>query len=692
MPDTSIVIKAEDRYSTAVRRMADQTRAFNKDIDALEDNLYQLSKNKAQLRVDTTAAKKALRDAEKQFIATGDAADGLKLEMAQANYDNMKRNLDLVTKSARDTERQLKKVSQTAQESTPRGALGGQTGLTTLAATVVGGIAAQYAAPMVEEAVSIWGTSALGSAGGQMLSSVLSSALAGGAMGTAIAPGIGTAVGAAAGAALGAASGGMQVFQQQDEAFKSYVQEAVEGQWEEMDNTLQNGSTIAGSREQTRLAFAQRFGSDAAADDYLERVKTMAVKTNYGYDEIVGYSKLLLNSYAPDETLGVLTTLSDASAGLNLSTSDVEMMIAGLSRMRTTGKATQEYLNYFSERGVDVYSALGNYYGVDKSQIAGMVTAGQISGEAAAEAILQYIDQTFGGLSDRLSGTYDAMVDNLADAQADIDAAMGEGYNEARKQGIQAQTDWLTGESGGMVEEAYKSIGAWRASLDNEREKIEREYIDAAMDTTEYKAAKARDDAATMGRIIMEAKVEAQNAYNASEGAQLLLESEKTLIQNVRDNTALQDEYWNAGYELGAEFSKGRLAGMSGHLTGDAGDTIVVTGKTFHYQKTAADSDVVEHSSVSGIPADSFLNPIYTGSIGGYATGLSFVPYNNFPALLHEGERVLTAAENRSYSAQPGNVVISGNNFTVRQESDIDAIAEALLQKLVLARMGGVSA
>ena len=106
MPETSIVIKAEDRYSDAVKAMSTHTRALNKDVDALEDNLYQLSRNKVQLRMDTRQAMTALREAERQFQATGDAADGLKLEMAQANYDNIKRNLDLVTRSARDTERQ----------------------------------------------------------------------------------------------------------------------------------------------------------------------------------------------------------------------------------------------------------------------------------------------------------------------------------------------------------------------------------------------------------------------------------------------------------------------------------------------------------------------------------------------------------------------------------------------------------
>lgn len=391
----------------------------------------------------------------------------------------------------------------------------------------------------------------------------------------------------------------------------------------------------------------------------------MAVQTNYGYDEIVGYSKLLLNSYGAEETLGVLKTLSDASAGLNLDSSDVNMFISGLSRMRTTNKATQEYLNYFSERGVDVYEALSRSTGADKSQIAGMVTRGEIGGAEAAQAILEYINETFGGLSDKLAGTYDAMVDNLADAQANLDAAMGEGYNEARKEGLQAQMDWLEGESGAKVEEAYQSIGAWKAELENQKEQYIRDAVDAAMDTQEYQDAKAAEDWATMGRLIQEARVQGQMEYNASDGAQELAESERILAEAVRDDAAANEAYWDAGYRLGQQFSRGRLAGASGAWTGKNGGTIVVTGKTFHYQKTSADN------------------------AGGYATGLARVPYDNFPALLHEGERVLTASEAQNYHGG-GNVTVTGNQFTVRQESDIDAIAAALLEQLQLARTAGV--
>lgn len=68
------------------------------------------------------------------------------------------------------------------------------------------------------------------------------------------------------------------------------------------------------------------------------------------------------------------------------------------------------------------------------------------------------------------------------------------------------------------------------------------------------------------------------------------------------------------------------------------------------------------------------------------------MPYDGYAALLHEGERVLTAREARQARPQGGGarVTITGNTFQVRQESDIDAIAEALYRRLRLAQMGGV--
>lgn len=658
MPEASIVIKSTDRYSDTVKKMATVTKSFSKDVDQLENTLYALNKNKYALKMDLSKAKTELKEAEKQFERTHSAADGLKVELAQANYDGMVRNLKAVTTAARDTEKAISKVENQS---------GGRKSTFSNVATA---IAASGIGDMAKELAITAGTSVAGSLGGDnvgtMASSVLSSAATGAALGS-ILPGVGTAIGAVAGAAVGAISGGLQIFEKKDDAFKSYVQESYETVTQEQADSLSSGSAIAGSREQTQMAFAQKLRSDEAADAYLERVKTMARDTNYTYDEITGYSKLLLNTYDTEKTLSVLQTLSDASAGLNLDTSDVNMFISGLSRMRTTGKTTQEYLNYFSERGVDVYQALANSTGADKSQIAQMVTDGEIAGADAAEAILTYINETYGGLSEKLATTYDAMVDNLSDFQADMDAAMGEGYNEARKEGLQAQMDWMSGESGEAVEEANRAIGAWKAELENQKEQYIRDAMDAMMASDEYQTAKAEGDAAEMGRLIMEAKVQGMNEYNASDGAQLALESEMALVESIRNDTVLNQNYWDAGYEKGQEFTKGMAAARRAS-----------SSVTYSYYGPEYDQTYRQNSNI----------PTYAAA-SGYATGIDYVPYDNFPALLHQGERVQTAVEARSERAGFRGIQISMYGTTIREDADVDRVAEALLRKVELASMRG---
>lgn len=649
MPEASIVIKSTDRYSDAVKKMATVTKSFSKDVDQLEDTLYALNKNKYSLKLDASKAKAELKAAEKQFDLTHSAADGLKKELAQANYDNIVRNMKAVTTAARDTEKAISKV-----ENRPGGSSGAKKVSELATAVAAGGIG-----DMAKDLALSAGSSLAGSLGGDiagtMASSVLSSMATGATAGALFGP-AGAAIGAAAGGIIGAATGGLQIYEKKDDAFKSYVQESVESVLGEQQNSLTSGSAIAGTREQTQMAFAQKLGGDAEATAYLGRVKAMAKDTNYTYDEITGYSKLLLNTYDTEKTLSVLQTLSDASAGLNLNSSDVNMFISGLSRMRTTGKTTQEYLNYFSERGVDVYQALANSTGADKSSIAGMVTDGKISGEDAAEAILTYINDTYGGLSEKLATTYDAMVDNLADFQADMDAAMGEGYNEGRKTGIQAQMDWMSGESGEAVEEANRAIGAWKAELENQKEQYVRDAMDAMMASDEYQTAKAEGDAAEMGKLIMQAKVQGMNEYNASEGAQLALESEKALVTSIRNDTVLNQNYWDAGYEKGQEFSKGMAAARRDNYWSGYGSTTGPNPQRNPYR---------------------------------YAVGIDYVPYDNFPALLHQGERVQTAVEARSERLGMSGIQISMYGTTIREDADIDRVAEALLRKVELAATRG---
>lgn len=69
------------------------------------------------------------------------------------------------------------------------------------------------------------------------------------------------------------------------------------------------------------------------------------------------------------------------------------------------------------------------------------------------------------------------------------------------------------------------------------------------------------------------------------------------------------------------------------------------------------------------------------------AFGLPYVPRDNYLALLHEGEQVLTAQEARQRRTGGAPVNVTGNHFTIREEADIYKIAQALAAEIRKAQM-----
>lgn len=683
--EVGIVMSLYDKVSPTLKAIAGNSRAFDKTLDDLEASLKAYEASQSKLVTRSAELKKAMaesnlkvQEARQSYRKLKDETSKGALDQAIEEQARLRQELTETEQAIRDQNAAYKvlyknanAVATAASKADNRAAGDGQQASLVSSLSKAG--VTKMLGDSVAQAAGFLAESALGQPTATALSSMISGAATGAALGSVV-PGIGTAVGAAAGALSGAISGLSQIQGSRDDAFKSYVQESFEGQISARDAAIESGSAIAGGREQKQLAFATLLGSDEASADFLNDVKAMAAMTNYTYDEITGYAKSLVKPFGADQSLEVLTTLSDASAALSLNESDNAVLIAGLSRMKLTDKTTQEYLNYFSERGIDVYEALSKWG--DAAAVAEKVTAGKIKGSEAVEALLTYMQEQYGGLSEKMADTYEGMMGNLEDAEANAQAAYGEGYNAERKEGIRAQMDWL---SSGAMDEANKAIGAWQAELDNEKERFVREAVDAMMTTDEYQQAKAEGDAAEMGRLIMQAKVRGMNEYNASEGAQEALAAEKALADAIRSDTATNQDYWDAGYEKGNWFTKGLSAGIMDRtldldVNWDVDPDSVMTGNG-------------QGAVTSEIPTNWDVDPSAWPS---YAYGLDRVPYDNFPALLHEGERVQTAREAREMDSGGGDIVIHiGGNWTVRSQDDADMLAETILRKIQMARQGG---
>lgn len=656
MPETSIVIKATDRYSDVLKTLSKTTKAFTKDVDSLEEGLYALNKNKYTLKLDAKKAQQALREAEKQFDLTHSAADGLKMELAQANYDNVVRNLNAVTKEARNTEKELSKLENRSGGGGGGGAA--NFGKSVVQALAISGITDSAKQLLSQGATALTG-SAFGNEGGMLFSNALSMATSGASAGFMVAGPAGALVGAGIGGLVGLGSGALQSYESQDSSFKSYVQDAVQEQLDAQSESLTSGSSIAAGRETDKISFATLFGSKETADSYLSNLVGMANSTPFLYDDLTSMSKTLATyGYDADSILPVLQTIGDAGAALGQSTSDMTAVATAIGRMKSSNKTTLEYLNILNDRGIGAVGMLSDAYGVDQGTMYSMISKGEVAGQDAARIILDALSDSFAGAMEAQSKTFSGITSTIEGLQQELDNAMGEGYNQTRMQGLEAQKEWLAGDSGQKMQEAYTAIGVWKASLENAKEQYIRDAMNDAMGSEEYKTAEAEGDAAEMGRILMKAKIDGMNEYNANEGKDEELAQELSLIESVRDDTALNNSYWDAGYTLGQEFSKGRAAATTDSAWADAVNN---------------------------------FNSGYTKHRSGHqrAMGIDYVPYDNFPALLHEGEKVLTAGEARQEKNGVGGIQIVMNGTVIREEADVQRVAQELLNKLEEANMRG---
>ena len=670
MSESSLVFKAYDQVSSTMKDIASGGKSLSKEYETLERRAKALAEGNEALRKrlgtmtkDLTTAKKEMQEAQKQFKKTGDEADGLKLEKAVQEYERLsaaiketKSASEITMKSMKNNADEMRKLfDSTGASGSGSGGIGSIFSSEKLS-SLAGGLA--QAGIIKELGSSISGalgagiTSYLGQPSATLVSGVTSGAVSGAAAGAMLGP-WGALIGGGIGAVSGLISGGTKIFEQQDEAFKSYVQDAYQNQLTEQESSLTTGSSIAAGRETDRISFATLFGDAGVAEKHLKDLVEMSNNTPFLYDDLTAMSKTLATyRYGADEILPVLKTIGDTGAALGQSTSDMTMVATALGRMKSSNKTSLEYLNILNDRGIGAVGMLADAYGVDQGTMYDMISKGKIEGTKAAEIILQAMTDSFAGSMENQSKTFSGLTSTVEGLTQELDNAMGEGYNEGRMAGLQAQRDWLSGESGAAVQEANKAIGAWKAELENSKEQYIRDAVDAMMGTDEYQAAKEEDNAAEMGRLIMEAKVKGMSEYNASEGAQLALESEKALVDAIRDDTSTNQNYWDAGYERGNWFTKG-----------------------------LADSLKFSVSEFEGVTAHTSLledQQAWLAEYNSHAYGLKYVPYDGYPALLHEGERVMTAAENRGSADKSVIVQVSGNEFIVRDDTDIDAIARQI--------------
>lgn len=676
--NVTIAISAKDNYSVVMDKISQVTKGTAKNMDSFQKRLDALNKAKFKLQVDVEDAKKKLREAKRVYedsqkamkSATdsigksakeaGDALSGIDVEQArsrleemQEEYNNLSASLSAVSSQAKETERSMRSLNGTGKS-------GGQyTTLGNITKTVASSQLVKQLLSAVGDSASAHISSEYGEKTGLYVQSAVSGALSGMAsgatLGSIILPGAGTVIGGIIGTAIGAGSGllsaSAEIEQEENAFFKDLLREKYDDATEKFNTTLDTGKTIAGSRETDMLAFERLLGGEDNAQGYLDKLVDKAAHTPFGYDDLTAMSKTLAAfGYSQDDMLDMIDKVGDTGAALGMDSSGMVAVATYLGRMKSSNKTTLEYLNPLIERGIPVMDYLSESLGKSKTEIYDMVSKGLIPGEEAAKVIADYMGADFGGSMEAMSHTYDGMLSTIEDYKAQLENAMGDAYNEERKTGeggLQSQIDWYD-KNADEMEELYSKLGKWKAEQDNAADKILFDTYQELLDS-DWENINEGD----LYAKLLSAETEAAAEYTNTTQFEEMTNAQKSLVDKL--GVALAPEYEKMGFEMAQWFTKGY--------------------KTYKVEARGG------HDATSGDTVD-FEEDDATG----HAFGISYVPYNDYPARLHEGERVLTASQNREYmSGGHGGVTINISSMTVRTESDIDSIAQELYRRIRLA-------
>lgn len=725
--DISIVMKLQTDIDAKLKTIASTSQGCSKAMEELSrkgqqlgDRYRDLTKRSAEASSKALEVKRAMDDAAKAFKKSGDEADRLTFERLREEYNDLTTSAKGYADEAKNTVKEIRALSDEVRKMDSAG--GGPNVSGGLSAGVSDGSIIQKIGTaglfkMAGDALSHSAGAALESAIGKPMADLASGIASGAASGAAIGsivPGLGTALGAAAGAGIGAINGVTQIFTERDDAFKDYYRGLYEDTNAATAERLSSGSALAAGRETTKLSFNTLLGGEEQSGAFLKDVLDTANTTPFLYDDLVGISKTMLSfGTAVDDIIPTLTKVGDAGAALGLSTGDIGTVATYLGRMQSSDKASLEYLNPLNERGLSVFQWLADDLGVSIAEVYEKISKSELSGNYVSDVILSQFEKLYSGMMEVQSKSTEGLDSTLQGLKENVDAAGGDAYNDLRKESKEADIAAYSGALGDKLAELSAVTGRVEAYGENLKEQFQREALEAVLTGTldkentvfsEEDAAKLeglsqefseaeqdyKDGSLEAGQKMVDLREEAEAlataAYESSEWAQKQVDMQVEQIDATRELTKAMTAATDA-WRTNNAFSKGGAAGNVFSVTTTANERTGAVSYTDKYGQ-AVDPMLVDAGGASGWLGKGRNRP------GQYAVGLDYVPYDEFPALLHQGERVLTAAEARS--ADRGgdgsvSVTISGNEFHVREDSDVDAIAEILARKIreAMLREGG---
>jgi tape measure domain-containing protein len=180
-----------------------------------------------------------------------------------------------------------------------------------------------------------------------------------------------------------------------------------------------------------RISYEVLLGSQEKAKKSLEELKLFAKTTPFELPDVVDAGRSLLNyGIAAEKLVPTLRAIGEATNAAGGGTERFNRIITAIGQMRSATKLSTEELNQLRDAGVPALDILSKVSGIGRDELQKLIAEGRISGEQAANALLEGFGKKYSGLMDRFANeTIEGRTSNLKDSyNQQLGAATQQGY------------------------------------------------------------------------------------------------------------------------------------------------------------------------------------------------------------------------------------------------------------------------
>jgi tape measure domain-containing protein len=221
-------------------------------------------------------------------------------------------------------------------------------------------------------------------------------------------------------------------------------------------------------KENATIAFTTILKDGNKAQSFLAELQKFAAETPFTFKGLIQQSQFLLaTGFQVGELIPTLRVLGDTMSGLGKGEDSLRLVALALSQMRNSARLMSQDVMQLTNAGIPAWQILAEQIGVTVGEVRAMSERGEITGQAAFDAIMRGLSGRFGGGMERAQGSFSQLLSNLKDV---FDVKAGEVTQplfESLKGAFSSTLDYLNSPRfSSVISDLARKMGQLGAALD----------------------------------------------------------------------------------------------------------------------------------------------------------------------------------------------------------------------------------